>query len=123
MAGCVVWCDIPVKNISRAIRFYSAVLKVKIKKETGPGFELAVLPHSDGGHGIGCCLYTSKTDKPHRQGARLYFTVEGRLDAACKAIVKHKGKILQPKHAIGEHGFRAVVLDSEGNRIALHSMK
>ena len=31
------------------------------------------------------------------------------------------GKVLQAKHQIGPHGFRAVVLDSEGNRIALHS--
>jgi len=30
--------------------------------------------------------------------------------------------VLQPKHPIGPYGFRAVVLDSEGNRIALHSM-
>jgi uncharacterized protein len=30
--------------------------------------------------------------------------------------------VLNPTHAIGPHGFRAIILDSEGNRVALHSM-
>jgi len=38
-------------------------------------------------------------------------------------VEKNGGKILKPKHQIGEHGFRAVVSDSEGNRVALHSLK
>jgi len=46
---------------------------------------------------------------------------KGRLDAAITDVEKNGGKILKSKHQIGPHGFRAVVLDSEGNRIALHS--
>jgi predicted enzyme related to lactoylglutathione lyase len=37
-------------------------------------------------------------------------------------VVPHGGTVLNPSHAIGTHGFRAIILDSEGNRVALHSM-
>ena len=42
-------------------------------------------------------------------------------DGAIEAVEPSGGKILQPKESIGPFGFRAVVLDTEGNRIALHS--
>jgi len=45
----------------------------------------------------------------------------GRLDEAIATVEPNGGKIVQPKDAIGPNGFRAVVMDSEGNRIALHS--
>ncbi len=43
------------------------------------------------------------------------------FDEAISAVESRGGKVLQPKHQIGPHGFRAVDLDSEGNRVALHS--
>jgi predicted enzyme related to lactoylglutathione lyase len=51
----------------------------------------------------------------------VYLNANGRLDAALAQVTSHGGTIVQPKHQIGPFGFRAVVLDSEGNRIALHS--
>ena len=51
----------------------------------------------------------------------LYFNCEGRLDEAIAVVEPNGGKVLEQKHQIGPYGFRAVVLDSEGNRIALHS--
>jgi predicted enzyme related to lactoylglutathione lyase len=47
---------------------------------------------------------------------------EARLVEAIAAVEPFGGKVLKPKHPIGPYGFRAVVLDSEGNRVALHSM-
>jgi hypothetical protein len=43
------------------------------------------------------------------------------LDDALVKVGANGGKVIQPKHQIGPFGFRAIVLDSEGNRIALHS--
>jgi hypothetical protein len=60
--------------------------------------------------------------EPSQHGPLLYFNCQGRLDEAVAAVEPNAGKVLQPKHPIGPYGFRAVVLDSEGNRIALHSM-
>ena len=45
----------------------------------------------------------------------------GRLDEAVAAVPVNGGSVIKPKHAIGPFGFRAIILDSEGNRVALHS--
>jgi len=60
-------------------------------------------------------------DKPSATGTMIYLNAGGRLDDAIAAVTQQGGKVIQPKHAIGPFGFRAIVLDSEGNRIALHS--
>jgi uncharacterized protein len=78
------------------------------------------MPHKDG-EAAGC-LFTSDTVKPSADGPLVYLNVHGRLDEAVEAVEPSGGKILEPKTPIGPFGFRAVVLDSEGNRIALHSM-
>jgi predicted enzyme related to lactoylglutathione lyase len=117
----VVWFDIPVIDLKRAVEFYSRVLSLKIDVyETEPGCSMGVFEHTN--QGVSGCLYTDKVARPSAQGPLLYFNAQGRLDDAIAQVEKHGGKILEPKHQIGPHGFRSVVLDSEGNRIALHSM-
>jgi predicted enzyme related to lactoylglutathione lyase len=119
----VVWFDVPVTDLDRAIRFYSAVLGLAVRKEQMPGMEFGILPHVDGE--VGGCLSPGCGDnenKPSLSGPLLYFNCEGRIDEAIAAVTPSGGKVLKPKHQIGPYGFRAVVADSEGNRIALHSM-
>ncbi len=119
MANTVVWCDIPVLDFDRAIRFYSAVLGAPVQKQDFPGMSFALLPGSD--PAVTGCIYQSDTEKPSDHGPLIYFNCDGRLDAAEAAVMPNGGKVLLTKHAIGPHGFRTVILDSEGNRIALHS--
>ena len=120
MANQIVWCDIPVLNLDRAVKFYSAVLGIEVKKEQFPGgMALGVLPHTDGE--VGGCLFSSEEEKPSDKGLLIYLNANGRLDAAIDAVSSNGGEVIKPKHAIGPHGYRAIVLDSEGNRIALHS--
>jgi predicted enzyme related to lactoylglutathione lyase len=120
MANQIVWLDIPVLDLDRAIRFYSAVLGAPVRKEEFPGMAIGVLPHE--ANDVGGCLFQSKDERPSSSGPLVYLNAQGRLDQAIGAVEKHGGKVLQPKHQIGPHGYRAVVLDSEGNRVALHSM-
>ena len=116
----VVWFDIPVRDIDRAVRFYSAVLGTPLKKEqAGPGAAIAVLPHANGA--IGGSLVQNMDARPSDSGPLLYLNTQGRLDEALNAVEKHGGKVLAERHSIAPFGFRAIVLDSEGNRIALHS--
>ena len=117
----IVWCDIPVKELDRAIRFYSTVLGATITKEQHEGMTFAVLPCGDGGVS-GCLSPAREGNEPSRHGTLIYLNCQGRLDQAIAGVQPNGGKVLQPKHPIGPYGFRAVVLDSEGNRIALHSM-
>jgi uncharacterized protein len=116
----VVWFDIPVRDLDRAIRFYSAVLGVLLRKEqAGRGVAMAVLPHTE--TTIGGCLVHTMDARPSDGGPLLYLNVDGRLDTAVVATAIAGGSVLQPKHSIGPDGYRAIVLDTEGNRIALYS--
>jgi len=115
----IVWADIPVIDLDRAMAFYAAVLARQINKVEIPGCTFAVIDH-EGGNG-GCLVPSSDTVKPSATGPLMYLNCDGRLDAAEAQVTKRGGKILEAKHSIGPHGFRSVILDSEGNRIALHS--
>ncbi|MCX5660496.1 MAG: VOC family protein [Planctomycetota bacterium] len=115
-----VWFDVPVAKLDRAIAFYAAMLAVKISKEKFGEMEFAVLEHNDGN---GACLIVEPASIASDRGLLVYFNVDGRIRAAVAAAEKLGGKVTKPIHAIGPHGFRAVLVDSEGNRIALHSQK
>jgi len=120
MPNQIVWVDIPVLNLDRAIRFYSAVLGAEIEKVEYTGMTLGSFPHKDG-EAAGC-LYTSQTVRLSADGPLIYLNVHGRLDEAIDSAEQTGGKVLQKKESIGPFGFRAILLDTEGNRIALHSM-
>jgi uncharacterized protein len=114
----LVWFDIPVADLERASNFYRAVLAVKVQKEQGPGFSISVLEHHDS---VGGCLVPNNAEIASNGGILVYLNVDGRIHDAVKQAEKHGGKLVKAIHAIGPHGFRAIVLDSEGNRVALHS--
>jgi predicted enzyme related to lactoylglutathione lyase len=120
MSNRIVWVDIPVLNLERAIRFYSAVMGADVERQDYPGMSIASFPHRDG-EAAGC-LYLSEKVKPSTEGPLVYLNVHGRIDEAVEAVEPSGGKVLQAKESIGPFGFRAVILDTEGNRIALHSM-
>jgi predicted enzyme related to lactoylglutathione lyase len=123
-ADTLCWTDIPVTNLDRAIKFYSAVLGRGVSKQSFDQFQYGLLPHEEQ-NASGCLCAGSDSmgvsNKPSQNGPLIYLSVEGRLDDAIQAVEPNGGKLLQSKEQIGEHGFRALILDSEGNRIALHS--
>jgi predicted enzyme related to lactoylglutathione lyase len=120
MRNHLVWVDIPVLKLDRAIRFYSAVLGMQVEKVEYPGMAIGSIPHKDG-EAAGC-LFTSDTVKPSADGPLVYLNVHGRLDEAVEAVLACGGQLVQPKESMGPFGVRAIILDTEGNRIALHSM-
>ncbi len=120
MSNQIVWVDIPVAHLDRAIAFYSAVLGGTVTKTGGDGFVFGLLPDADGS--VSGCLYNPGTDNvPSRTGPLIYLNASGRIGAAVQAATANGGQIVQDVHPIGPHGFRAILIDSEGNRIAVHS--
>lgn len=117
-ANRAVWFDIPVVDVERAGAFYRAVLAVTVQVETGGGFEFGVLEHDQGNGG---CLVPDPDAVNRDGGVLLYLNVDGRIRDAVAQTKKHGGEILEDVHSVGPHGFRAIVRDSEGNRVALHS--
>jgi predicted enzyme related to lactoylglutathione lyase len=118
MANVAVWCDIPATDLDRAVGFYDKVLGEASTIVEENGVRFAVLPHADG---VGGCIVLCDDMVPSRTGLLVYLNVQGRHEAAEAAVAACGGEVLQTKHAIGPHGYRSVVVDSEGNRIALHS--
>jgi uncharacterized protein len=121
MSNTVCWTDIPVTDLERATKFYSAVLGVTLKKESFSGMEIVILPHEQ--NNVSGSLSVMKDNRPSSTGPLVYLSVEGRLDAAIAGVKQTGGKIVVEKEQIGPYGYRAVFLDSEGNRMALHSQK
>ena len=123
-ADTLCWTDIPVTNLDRAIKFYSAILGKEVRKMSETGFEYGLLPHEEQ-NASGCLCVggdsVSNKNEPSETGPLIYLSVEGRLNEAVKAARVNGGKVLRERQEIGPHGVRAIIVDSEGNRIALHS--
>jgi uncharacterized protein len=113
-----VWFDIPVADLGRAQAFYAEVLGIRIQREAYPGGEFCVLDHDQGNGG---CLVVEPAAISRDGGILVYLNAAGRLRAAVDACVRLGGEVLEPIHPIGPHGHRAIVRDSEGNRVCLHS--
>ena len=113
----VVWFDLPVIDLDRAAAFYRSVLSVKVERAQFDDFSFCVIEH---GEGNGGCLVPN-AQEVSAAGILVYMNVDGRIRDAVSRVPTLGGKVLRPTEPIGPHGFRAIVLDSEGNRVALHS--
>ena len=114
----VVWFDLPVADLARASKLYGAVLGIKVEEAKAGNFTFAVLEHGPNGNG-GCLIPNGS--EVGAAGILVYMNVDGRIRDALRQTEKHGGRVVKAIESIGPHGFRAIVLDSEGNRIALHS--
>ncbi len=77
MANQIVWVDIPVLDLDRAVRFYSAVLGAEVQKQESPRMTIAVLPGADSGDVSGC-LFMKDDEKPSDRGMLVYLNAQGR---------------------------------------------
>jgi uncharacterized protein len=117
----ITWFEIPVTNIQRAMKFYCTVFSTDMKEESFGPMKMAIFPKE--GPGVHGALVQGEDYTPGNTGAVVYFDGGDDLSGPLSKVTAAGGKILKNKLSIGPHGFMAVVLDTEGNRIALHSMK
>jgi uncharacterized protein len=116
----VNWFEIPVSDMYRAKDFYEFVFNLTLEIHESPFLFTAWFPMDDKAPGAGGALVQTVSFTPARDGVLIYFSVED-IEATLKKIMEKGGTLLQPKTAIGEYGFIGYFLDSEGNRIGLHS--
>ena len=115
----VVYFEIPVLDMERAIIFYSAVFGFTFEKNIIDHNEIAFFPFEDGARGITGALAKGEIYVPTVSGILIYFGTTD-IDAILQKAVEAGGEILYPKTSNGELGHVAELKDSEGNRIALH---
>ena len=127
----VNWFEIPTKNLARARRFYEAIFKITQQelRTSQPDMEMVIFPGGAGSAGAAGALIHSKHITPGKQGTVVYFRCHS-LSEELACIQAYKDEqdgtqttVLMPKTAIGEDGFIAHFVDTEGNRVGLHSMQ
>ncbi len=118
----VNWFEIPVLDLDRATKFYGSVFGYTFTQETMGPYSLAFFPMAQGASGATGALIKGGTYKPSHTGTIVYFTVDD-IDEILRRVNIGGGKIVLPKKNIGQYGFIAHFDDTEGNRLALHSMK
>jgi len=117
----VVYFEIPVTDIDRAINFYKAVFHFDFEKEIIDNNEMALFPFTAGNSGISGALAKGEIYKPTKDGVVIYFKTNS-IDETLQLAKLNGGNVLYPKTDNGI-GFVAEFQDSEGNRIAIHQDK
>ncbi len=123
----VGWFEIYVQNMPRAKAFYEAVFQGKLDALANPdpqGFaemEMWAFPMGMEGSGAAGAL-VKMAGCPSGGSTLVYFSCDD-CAVEAKRAAANGGKIFKNKMSIGEHGFIALVEDTEGNMIGLHSMK
>lgn len=102
--------------------FYEAVLGVLFEvQELAPGFLMARFVGGRlGGAGGALVWGPAHGYEPSSEGSLLYFAVNERLSDVLARVDDAGGEVLIPPYGLGTNGYAAVLLDCEGNRIALH---
>jgi len=123
MKNSINWFEIPVKNFERAKAFYATLYGQEIQEMPHPEFKYGMLPADMQNGGVGGGIVQGEGFEPSMTGTVVYLNGGDDLSVPLAKVEAAGGKILMPKTAIGENGFMAQFADTEGNRIALHSMK
>jgi len=118
----ISWFAIPVVDLERARTFYCDIMGFeKMEDMPTPGGTCAIFPSEEGG--IAGSLNPFMGFKPTADsGVTVWLNAGDDLQKALDRVDAAGGKVLQDKTPIGEYGFMAMILDTEGNRVGLHSM-
>jgi len=122
----VGWFEIPVTNMDRAVKFYETVFDIRLARNNFGTLEMAWFPEVENGMGsTGSLVFNTEYYKPSLDGILIYFTAQsGDMSIELDKVEKAGGKIAMPRKQISEeYGYMALIIDTEGNRIALHSRK
>ncbi len=120
----VGWFEIPVQDMERAMKFYQTVLGITLERHNFGPLDMAWFPAIRNGAGAaGSLVHHATAYKPSSDGTLVYFSaLSGDLSKELSRVEGAGGKILRGKTLIKEDiGYMALLLDTEGNRIALHS--
>lgn len=112
------WIEIPTTDFERAKSFYETVFGMEIQPIDYGVFKMGIFPYKN----LGVALCYGEHYKPSADGPVVYLNANPDLQTALDRVVAAGGQVLRPKKMISpDHGYMALFLDSEGNRLALRS--
>jgi predicted enzyme related to lactoylglutathione lyase len=114
--------EIPATDFPRALTFYQAVLAVTIQEVEMDGVTMGILPNAEGT--VNVVLAKGGDYKPTTDGAVVYLNAGKDLQPMLDRVKQNGGQLLVPKTMISpEMGYFALFIDTEGNKLGLHSMQ
>lgn len=118
------WFEIPATDIKRAKAFYDAVFNIQIQIQDFGGVLMGWFPFDEDKPGASGSLIQNPAYEPsEHKGVLIYFSSED-VSIEMNRVVAAGGKVVKPKTQISpDVGYMGLFIDSEGNRIALHSKK
>ena len=126
----ISWFEIPATDLDRAAKFYEAIFNITLIPMELPDFKMRMFPLEDM-MGVGGALVSIanevNTDNFYQpsstHGVLIYLNANPDVQQILDRVEATGGKIVVPKTEISpEHGFMGIFLDTEGNRIGLHSI-
>jgi predicted enzyme related to lactoylglutathione lyase len=118
----IIWCEIYVQDMARAKAFYEAVFQFKLERLKNPQIEMWSFTMAMDKVGAGGALVKMEGVASGGNSTIVYFSCADCAVETARATA-HGGQVVREKFSIGEYGFIALVVDTEGNMIGLHSLK
>ena len=125
MDNAISWFEIPATDLDRAQKFYETIFGITMVSLDLPNIKMRMFPIDDPMTGIGGAVVDSNGfHKPSAtDGTLVYLNGNPDVQQVLDKVIPAGGTIMVPKTEISpEYGFMAVIQDTEGNRIGLHSV-
>jgi predicted enzyme related to lactoylglutathione lyase len=123
MVNTLNWFEIPATDFARAKAFYAKVLDAQIHDDPNPHTQYAYLPSDPQKGGFGGAIASGENFVPTMTGTTVYLDGGNDLSVPLSKVESAGGAVILPKTAIGANrGFIALFIDTEGNKVGLHSM-
>lgn len=123
MVNTLNWFEIPATDFERAKTFYEKVLDAQIHVDPSPNMQYAYLPADPQKGAFGGAIACGENFVPATTGTTVYLDGGNDLAVPLGKVESAGGTVILPKTAIGDNrGFIALFMDTEGNKVGLHSM-
>lgn len=124
MKHAISWFEIPSIDLERATKFYETIFDLKLQPIDIPNIRMRLFPIEDMMNVGGAVVHSDGFHKPSAtDGPLIYLNGNPDVQTILDRVEKAGGKVIVPKTAISpEYGFMGVFIDTEGNRIGLHSV-
>jgi predicted enzyme related to lactoylglutathione lyase len=125
MQHAISWFEIPATDADRAQKFYETIFQIEMVNMDFPGVKMRAFPLDNPMEGVGGTIIdTGGFHKPSTtDGPLIYLNGNPDLQVILDRVETAGGKIMVPKKEISpEYGYMGMFTDTEGNRIALHSI-
>lgn len=116
------WFEIPVTDIEKAKKFYEAIFSITMEDHLMGEDKMSFFPSESGSGKASGSLVQSSNHRPSTEGTIVYLNANPNMDEVLAKVENEGGQVAMPKMSIGENGHIAFIIDTEGNKVGIHSI-